>query len=116
MQGDTIMRKAFIFLSLLSITATASAASFDCSKASLPDEKTICADRRLNDLDVEIATKYRFLAGLFGMGARDSMRDAQAEWLKSRQACKSDKECLIKSYTKKNNDLNAIYDNINKPL
>jgi len=116
MQGNITMRKAFIFLSLLSLTATANAASFDCSKASLPDEKTICADRKLNDLDVEVATKYRFLTELFAMGARDNMRDAQAEWLKSRRACKSDKPCLIKSYTGKNHDLDAIYDKIDKPL
>ncbi|HFJ2168641.1 TPA: hypothetical protein ACGTUS_002203 [Salmonella enterica] len=44
-------------LSLLLMASGVSAASFDCRQAKLPDEKAICADRHLNDLDVEMAVK-----------------------------------------------------------
>ncbi|VTL96972.1 Uncharacterized protein conserved in bacteria, putative lipoprotein [Pseudomonas aeruginosa] len=45
----------------------AHAASFDCEKATRADEKAICANRALNDQDVEMSVKYRFLRGLFAM-------------------------------------------------
>lgn len=40
-------------------------ASFDCQKATQADEKAICANRSLNDMDVVMATKYQFLRGFF---------------------------------------------------
>lgn len=43
-------------------------ASFDCQKATQADEKAICANRSLNDMDVEMATKYVFLRGFFQWG------------------------------------------------
>lgn len=91
-------------------------ASFDCQKATQADEKTICANRSLNDMDVEMATKYQFLQGLFPMGTRGAMQDAQQVWLKSRQKCGSDTDCLAKSYESRLQQLDEIYAGINKPL
>ncbi|MBQ0821475.1 lysozyme inhibitor LprI family protein [Microvirga terrae] len=76
----------------------AQAASFDCAKARTPDEKAICADRGLNDQDVEMAVLYTQLKPLLGMGARGDMEDAQAAWLKRREACGEDRSCLSKAY------------------
>lgn len=76
----------------------ASAASFDCSKAETADEKAICADRQLNDDDVEMATLYVQLKPFLGMGARGDMEDQQAAWLKRRAACGADHACLSKAY------------------
>lgn len=91
-------------------------ASFDCQKATKADEKAVCADRSLNDLDVEMATKYQFLQGLFPMGTRGAMRDAQQIWLRNRQECGSDTACLTKSYKSRLQQLDKIYAGINKPL
>nr|VUD23334.1 putative secreted protein [Salmonella sp. NCTC 7297] len=52
-------------------------ASFDCQKAQAADEKTICAHLALNDKDVEMHAKYQFLKGLFAMGRRGALQDAQ---------------------------------------
>lgn len=91
-------------------------ASFDCQKATQLDEKAICADRSLNDMDVEMATKYQFLRGLFPMGTRGAMQDAQQVWLRDRQKCGGDTACLTKSYEGRLQQLDEIYAGINKPL
>ncbi|HHN4449708.1 TPA: lysozyme inhibitor LprI family protein [Klebsiella michiganensis] len=91
-------------------------ASFDCQKATQVDEKAICANRSLNDMDVVMATKYQFLRGLFPMGTRGEMMDAQKTWLHSRQKCGSDSRCLTKSYEDRLQQLDEIYAGIDKPL
>ncbi|NWC08142.1 DUF1311 domain-containing protein [Pseudomonas agarici] len=97
-------------------TGPAQAASFDCDKARLPAEMSICTDRQLNDLDVEMATTYRLLRGLFAMGNRGAMQDEQAAWLKERNACGSDQDCLSHEYEKRLRQLKQRYDHIEKPL
>lgn len=91
-------------------------ASFDCQKATQLDEKAICADRSLNDMDVEMATKYQFLRGLFPMGTQGVMQDAQQIWLRNRQECGGDTACLTKSYERRLQQFDEIYAGINKPL
>ncbi len=76
----------------------ATAASFDCSKAEAADERAVCADRQLNDEDVEMAVLYTQLKPLLGMGARGDMEDEQAAWLEQRAACGADRACLGKAY------------------
>ena len=50
------MKRYIAILALLAPLA-AGAASFDCSKASAPDEKAICAHLALNDKEGELSTK-----------------------------------------------------------
>ena len=92
------------------------AASFDCAKAISADEKAICASRTLSDKDVEMATKYQFLRGLFAMGVRGEMQDQQQRWLEQRKLCGSDANCLAGSYQTRIAELDDIYQHINKPL
>lgn len=89
--GLTVLLQAAVWL-------PSQAASFDCSKAETADEKAVCADRQLNDDDVEMAVLYMQLKPLLGMGARGDMEDEQAAWLKRRAGCGSDRACLIKAY------------------
>lgn len=108
--------KVITALLLTGLACEASAASFACNKVKAADEKTICAQRDLNDKDVELNTKYVFLKGLFAMGARGDLQDSQRAWLKSRQQCGSDKACLTKRYDERLQQLDDIYGRINKPL
>ena len=94
----------------------ASAASFDCKKVHHADEKAVCADRQLSELDVQMATTYRLLSGLFAMGTRSNMGDAQLAWLDQRRACGADKACLKKRYQERLDALQKVYDGISKPL
>jgi len=88
-------------LSILALTVAGRpgwAASFNCTKAETPDEKAICADRQLNDEDVEMSVLYSQLKPLLGMGARGDMEDEQVAWLKRRATCGDDRICLSKAY------------------
>lgn len=94
-----------------------SAASFDCTKSDLvADEKAICEDRSLNDLDVKMATTFELLTGLMPMGNRDIVKDDQAAWLKKRSACGADAACLRSAYEERLKALNEAYKGLIKPL
>ncbi|MDI9105840.1 hypothetical protein DMW62_03100 [Serratia marcescens] len=105
-----------LLLAALAAPFAAQAASFDCAKAANRDEQAICANRTLNDLDVQMATKYQFLRGLFAMGARGAMQDSQQAWLAKRQRCGDDTACLLQSYRTRIAELDDIYQRIDKPL
>jgi uncharacterized protein len=92
----------------------ARAASFDCSKAETADEKAVCADRQLNDEDVEMAVLYTQIKPLLGMGARGDMEDEQAAWLKRRGACGADRVCLGKAYQERIQQLRGGFEALSK--
>lgn len=95
----------------------AQAASFDCGKKELAaDEKVICEDRALNDLDVKMVTTFDILTGLVPMGNRDTLRDEQSAWLKKRQACEADAACIRSSYEERLKQLDAAYKSLIRPL
>jgi len=93
-----------------------SAASFDCKKARQADEKAICADRQLSEMDVQVATTYRLLRGLFAMGMRGNLGDSQLAWLEQRRACGANKACLKQRYQERLDALQKVYDGIEKPI
>ncbi len=108
---------AFLVLSATLQGVPAHAASFDCDASGLTaNEKTICDHRDLNDMDVRMATLFRFLTGLFAMGARGEMEDTQRTWLKQRQTCGTDVACIRRSYENRIDQLGKIYDAIDKPI
>ncbi|MBD2790705.1 DUF1311 domain-containing protein [Xenorhabdus sp. 42] len=106
----------YLWLMLLLLSPVGFAASFDCAKAKAPDEKAICSNKKLNDQDVEVSVKYQFLRGLFAMGVSGEIHDSQAAWLKQRQKCKGDTACLLQSYHQRINQLNTLYNSIDKPI
>jgi len=98
MNGKAFCIAAAASLLLANVPQPSRAASFDCARAQTADEKAVCADRALNDQDVEMAVLYRQLKPLLGMGARGDLEDAQAAWLKRREGCGEDRSCLSKAY------------------
>jgi len=79
--------------------ATAEAASFNCAKATKPDEKAICASSKLSDLDVEMATLYRVRMELpMLMGARGAAQDEQRAFLTQREQCGGNVACIGTAY------------------
>ncbi|WP_340620036.1 lysozyme inhibitor LprI family protein [Xenorhabdus siamensis] len=106
----------YILLLLYILSPLSFAASFDCTKARASDEKAICANPKLNDLDVEMSVKYHFLRGLFAMGVSGEMNNDQKAWLKQRQQCKEDISCLTERYRQRINQLDMIYNSIEKPI
>lgn len=85
----------------------AAAASFDCLKARSPDEKAVCVNRNLSDLDVRAATLYEVLTHLVAMGQRGQIEDQQHAFLAYRATCGSRVTCIRKVYDDHIAQLNA---------
>jgi uncharacterized protein len=85
-------------LALLALAPPARGASFPCDAAAAPDETAVCATRALNDLDVEMATRFDILKDVLPMGGRSKLRDDQEDWLRERRACAADLACLRAAY------------------
>ncbi|MDX9674187.1 MULTISPECIES: hypothetical protein [unclassified Pseudomonas] len=86
---------------LLLAADAAVAASFDCAKAKAPDEKAVCANRTLNDLDVTMGELFSLDKRLLPMGGRDALIGEQQAFLKSRKACGAKIGCLTDLYQKR---------------
>jgi uncharacterized protein len=90
-----------VLLGLIETVAVlpASAASFDCAKAQAPDERAICKDRTLSELDSEMGGlwyAYRRIPML--MGSNGARHDAADDFLRHRSACASNVACLRQLY------------------
>ena len=92
-----VSRRILLF-AVATVSLSASAASFDCTRARQPDEKAICASRTLSEMDVEMAVRFEMMTGLVAMGARGDMGDEQLAFLKKRHACGSNRVCLQSAY------------------
>lgn len=72
---------ALVFVCLFT-SKQAPAASFDCSAATKPLEKLICADAELSKLDEELATAYGVHLAQYSQEAQIKLRQSQRSWLK----------------------------------
>jgi uncharacterized protein len=105
------MRRLLVLIAAMTFgAAPAKAASFACARAHAPDERTICADRSLNDQDVRMATWLDVLSRIQLMGANGAMRDEQRAWLTRRHLCGADRICLARAYDRRLGDLMRNYD------
>lgn len=71
------------------------AASFDCSKATTETEIAICNDPELSALDERMSNAY-MRARLSQDG--EQYKNEQFKWLKERDLCSGDKQCLKNAY------------------
>jgi len=98
------MQKAWIALALgLAGAAFASgeagAAGFDCSKASAPDEKAVCASPQLSALDSEMTGLwYAYSRVPMLMGSSGNRQDEADAFLARRRQCGSDAACINAAY------------------
>lgn len=96
------MRQTLMMTLLLLATLFATptlAASFDCAKASAPDEKAICQNADLSSLDSEMGGLF-FAYGKVPMlmGGNGARHDDAEAFLATRSACGGDHACLVKAY------------------
>jgi uncharacterized protein len=91
------MKYLLIVLGL--VTAPACAAGFDCARATAPDERAVCADPRLSELDELISRAFnRAKLATTPPDQKSSVVAIARTFLKDRQACKADRSCLLASY------------------
>lgn len=80
---------------------TKPAASFNCEKAATDTEKTICQNRTLASLDASVSRSYsgyrKEAVRLNNRELESKLVTQQKEWLKQRNVCASDADCLQKS-------------------
>jgi uncharacterized protein len=86
--------------------APASAASFDCKNARMPDEIAICRNATLSTLDTEMgALWFSYSRVPMAMGSNGARRDDAERFLRDRAACKADTACLTGLYRVRNTQL-----------
>jgi uncharacterized protein len=104
-----------VALSLIAAATPALGADYapiDCSKASLPAERTICHSYALGQAEARIATLFGVVKSLVGMGQRSDIADAQRQWLRERDACESDTACLARAYQSRIDALSATLETV----
>ncbi|MFK5971411.1 MAG: right-handed parallel beta-helix repeat-containing protein [Candidatus Marithrix sp.] len=89
-----------IFILLISLSFITNAASFDCLKANLSLEKSICNNLQLDELDEQMGKVYLSLRKMLGKDETTKLTQKQRNWLKQRlQICSSqDVNCLMQVY------------------
>ncbi len=89
---------AAVIIALMMSAAQAQVAepSFDCRKATAPDERMICNDRRLAELDQTVAIAFEQAAKDAGNDAHEVVR----ETLVSRHGCGEDGLCILDQQVK----------------
>lgn len=85
------------------MTSSLFGASFDCTKAKSDVEKAICQDDELSKLDEALDSAYKeaLINGTYyDQYTPDikKIKQAQREWVKERNTCDGDIDCLIEKY------------------
>ncbi|WP_269913836.1 lysozyme inhibitor LprI family protein [Acinetobacter sp. HY1485] len=103
--------KKLLGLLLFGTMSLGHAASFPCTQAKTSTEKTICNTRSLNDADVKLVTIYNIVLHAVPMGGRDDEKSAQYQWLKKRNTCGADGQCIANAYSIRQQHLDSIINN-----
>jgi TonB family protein len=91
------MMKKLLMIFLIALSSTGvQAASFDCSKATYLEEKTVCNTPKLSQLDDQMTVLY-FEARKKTTDLNDFER-VKTNWILQKQTCESDVSCLERSY------------------
>ena len=93
------MRRHYLSGSLVLIFSTAAyGAGFDCAKAATLVEKSICADKRLSELDDRLMTAYK--GAMSASPDPKNVKAMQLSWLANERNKCQDAECLRGAYAK----------------
>ena len=108
MNGLRTMRHVFISLSLAFIailTPPAFAAGMDCAHAQSQTEKAICASDELHRRYEDLSAIYDRLLHSLPKQQRAGLRAAQRDWLKKRDECGADWNCIVDRYIARSEEL-----------
>lgn len=87
-------------------------APLNCTRADSEAQRVICSDYGLGQDEARMATLYAVTTSLVAMGQRGDIQDAQRAFLKDRDACRSNVDCLRNLYAGRIRQLNAVMSRI----
>ncbi|MGG8097558.1 hypothetical protein PGO14_18500 [Klebsiella aerogenes] len=94
-------------LTLLSLQTSVHAAGFNCALEKLNEtEKTICQTPYLSGID-NVANQL-FINAVNNTLSKEIVQSGQTKWLKERNSCKADVECIKQKYLLRNSELSSI--------
>jgi len=82
---------AVALVSVFALSASAQTPSFDCAKATYPDERTICFSAELSQLDNVASAGYEYVRRAYGRQYANSL---DLPLLQARRACATDVTCI----------------------
>jgi uncharacterized protein len=85
-----------LLLGFLAFSAAAHASSFECTSAASSSEKAICADAYTSKLDQKLGAVWR--STLEKVTAPKALKADQRQWLKQRNRCADQIDCLRQQY------------------
>jgi uncharacterized protein YecT (DUF1311 family) len=85
--GVAVMSRLLILALLLVPLPAVAQPSFDCARARAWDERAICAQADLSELDRRIAAAFRALSERAALDERTRLQGEQRAWLAERRAC-----------------------------
>ncbi len=90
--------KALIALTIC-LGSSASAASFDCGKASNPTEIAICDNPEISAMDELMGATYKRSFEFVGWMTKTQIKESQRAWIAQRNACLDDPDCIYSQYS-----------------
>ncbi len=102
-----------IFIIALSLTAFCTPAhsqSFNCKYGKKADEKLICSDPELGQLDERMVAIFEELMEQAPPYLKRMLRAEQDGWLVSRHACRWNTRCVRGHYLARTRQLNAMFE------
>ena len=93
-----VLAAALAGTSAILLAGQGEAASFNCNLAKLPAEVAICQDEILGGEDEELAREYFALTNAAPGWAVAEIRAEQKAWLRDRNACGYDMQCIMGTY------------------
>lgn len=101
---------AFAALLLAAAAAAPAAAieTIDCSRDRSPAERTICSSQRLQVLDAQVTESYAdiMLDSHIKGSVKHAVHESQLDFLKRREACGRDVECLTEVMGRRSTRIN----------
>ena len=97
MPARLLFRTTLLSLACAALPAAVHAAGMDCKRAATATEKAICADPSLVERDARMSDTYSQLLGA-APAAASAEREAQRVWLRYRNQCGTNVDCLRDAY------------------
>ena len=84
------------------------AQSFDCRTDTHADERAICGNAELGELDIRMSNSFYRLFNSLSGSARSELRSQQSGWLRERRECGGNVRCLRDKYRQRISELESL--------